>query len=102
MVPVTFLTVLVFALAGLRLLILIVKVLADRTPAPAAAPLVRMDPCLGPFVAVPVRAAVTARSAEGDLTALLVAGAIGQDRYHREIAALAASNVVRPLVQPPD
>jgi hypothetical protein len=93
------LTVLVVVLVGLRLVVLIAQVVADRTPAPRAAP-VRMDPCLGPFVAVPGQ--TPARSAEGDLVALLATGAISRERYRREMAALAATDAVHPLVLPPD
>ena len=94
----TGLTVLVLVLVGLRLIELIGRALADRTPAPRKVSPLAMDPCLGPIAARPA----LPRSAEGELAARLAAGAISRERYRRAMAGLAAADADHPLVLPTD
>ena len=94
----TGLTVLAIVLVGLRLVALVVQLAAARAPSPGEKPAVRMDPCLGPFAAVPA----PSRSPEGDLAAGLIAGTISRRSYQQTMARLAGEDADHPLALPDD
>jgi len=83
------LEVLVWAVIGLRLVILVLQIAVARAK-PAASPVRRfVDPCLGPVTGLPPRPLPTT---EDVLQARLLRGAMSREDYRTEMTRLAAQD----------
>lgn len=88
----TVLVVLVWALVGLRLMLLILQVARVREDRPVSAVRPHVDPCLGPVTGLPPRPLPTPESV---LQTSLIRGAISREYYRAEMARLAAEDELR-------
>lgn len=94
----TVLVVLVWALVGLRLVLLILQVARVPGERPVSAVRPHVDPCLGPVTGLPPH---PLPAPESVLRTGLMHGAISREHYRAEMARLAAEDELRHPLCPP-